>query len=157
MADWQMWLIAASGLVILEMFTGTFYLLMISIGLVAGAIAALLGIGVSFQIVVAALIGVVATTILRRSKIGRFPRKNAACDPNVNLDIGQTISVKDWSQDEGGRNIARVMYRGAMWDVELAPEAAAHSGTFKIQEIRGSHLILTNAQEITEAKAVSHP
>src|SRR5471032_42773 len=37
MADWMHWLIAAGVVVILELFTGTFYLLMIAIGIAAGA------------------------------------------------------------------------------------------------------------------------
>ncbi|MFS2021308.1 NfeD family protein, partial [Massilia sp. CT11-108] len=39
MAEWMGWLVAAGVLVILELFTGTFYLLMIAIGLAAAAIA----------------------------------------------------------------------------------------------------------------------
>ncbi len=142
MADWQWWLVLAGIVVALEMFTGTFYLLMISIGMMAGAVAALLSTNTSVQTIVAAVVGVVATAILRRSKIGRFQRTVASCDPNVNMDIGQTISVKKWSCDDGGKNTARVMYRGAMWDVELASAVTAQSGIFKIVEIRGSHLIV---------------
>ena len=37
MADWVMWLVAAGVLVALELFSGTFYLLMIAIGALAGA------------------------------------------------------------------------------------------------------------------------
>src|SRR5438552_16835921 len=36
MQDWMMWFLWAGGLVIAELLTGTFYLLMISIGLAAG-------------------------------------------------------------------------------------------------------------------------
>jgi hypothetical protein len=38
--------------------------------------------------------------------------------------------------------MARVMYRGAMWDVELAPGQAAAPGVFTIREVRGSRLIV---------------
>ena len=37
------------------------------------------------------------------------------------------------------------MYRGAQWDVELAPGSAAAAGEFKIVEVRGSRLIVANA------------
>ena len=43
MTDWMSWLVVAGILVIAELFTGTFYLLMIAIGLSAGALAALAG------------------------------------------------------------------------------------------------------------------
>lgn len=144
MADWQMWLVMAGMVVILEMFTGTFYLLMISIGLACGALAALFGVDRSVQTVVAAVIGLVATYALHRSKFGRTHRIAAARDANVNMDIGQTLSVKEWSAQEGGNSTARVMYRGAMWDVELAPGATAEPGTFTIREIRGSRLVVSN-------------
>ena len=36
MAEWSYWLVAAGALVIVELFIGTFYLLMIAIGLGAG-------------------------------------------------------------------------------------------------------------------------
>lgn len=147
MVDWQMWLVMAGLVVILEMFTGTFYLLMVSVGLAAGALAALLGMNPSVQTLAAAVVGVAATAVLRRSKIGRIHRSDASRDPNVNMDIGQTISVQHWSHQDGGKNTARVSYRGAMWDIELASDATAQPGVFKIQEIRGSHLIVINQSE----------
>ena len=96
MADWSFWLVAAGATAILELFTGTFYLLMIAIGLMAGTLAALAGAGTPVQTLVAAAVGLVATGVLRRSKFGRPTRTDTARDPNVNLDIGQTINVPPW-------------------------------------------------------------
>ena len=137
MADWMMWAIGAGVLVILELFSGTFYLLMIAIGMGAGAITALARIDLPGQTLIAAVVGVIATLLLRRSRFGKSQRTDAASDPNVNLDIGQSIHVGEW-QDRA----ARVMYRGAMWDVELAPDVPAQAGTFRIREVRGSRLIV---------------
>lgn len=142
MADWSYWLAAAGLTVILELFSGTFYLLMIAIGLAAGSAAALLGFGEAVQLLVAALVGAGATVALRRSRYGKQQeRVDAARDPNVNLDIGQTVHVPEW-QD----NAARVMYRGALWDVELdtsvAPGVVAAPGQYTIREVRGSRLIV---------------
>ena len=138
MADWINWLVAAGVLVVLELFTGTFYLLMMAIGLGFGALAAVLGLSGAAQTVTAALVGVLATGLLHRSRFGRPARGNPARDPNVNLDIGQHVRVDDW---QGGQ--ARVMYRGALWDVELGPGAHPKSGVFKIVEVQGSRLIVT--------------
>lgn len=146
MADWITWLVAAGSMLILEMFSGTFYLLMISIGLAAGGIAALSGADSALQYIVAALVGMIATVSLRRSKIGKNQVADAARDPNVNLDIGQIIDVNEWKTSAGHQSSARVMYRGAMWDVELAPGAQAQAGAFTISEIQGSRLIVTNRQ-----------
>ncbi|MBP1203055.1 membrane protein implicated in regulation of membrane protease activity [Duganella sp. 1411] len=141
MAEWSYWLVAAGALVIVELFIGTFYLLMIAIGLGAGALAALLGLGPALQTLVAALVGVGATFALRRSRFGKLASGvRAERDPNVNMDIGQTVNVPAW-QD----GAARVMYRGALWDVELdrnPPGANPPPGHYKICEVRGSRLIV---------------
>jgi membrane protein implicated in regulation of membrane protease activity len=140
MLDWMNWLVGAGILVIAELFTGTFYLLMIAIGLAFGGIAALLGLSAPIQTLVAAAIGLVATSILHRSRFGRPAKGNASRDHNVNLDIGERVAVPAW---QDGR--ARVMYRGALWDVELGPGALAEAGEFRIVEVQGSRLIVANS------------
>jgi membrane protein implicated in regulation of membrane protease activity len=140
MADWMNWLIAAGVLVILELFTGTFYLLMIAIGLSFGALASLLGWSVPAQTIAAAVVGVFATGLLHRSRLGRPHKGDPARDHNVNLDIGQNVEVPAWQAGH-----ARVMYRGALWDVELGPGAKPEAGRFKIVEVQGSRLIVSNS------------
>lgn len=140
MNDWVLWLVMAGVLVVFEMFTGTFYLLMIAVGLAFGALAALSGLSVPMQIVVAAVVGLVATGVLHRSRFGRPARHEASRDHNVNIDIGQHLNVAEW---HGGR--ARVMYRGALWDVELGQGAIPEAGSFKIVEVQGSRLIVANS------------
>jgi membrane protein implicated in regulation of membrane protease activity len=139
MADWIIWFVVAGALVILEMFTGTFYLLMIAIGLAAGGAAALAGATGAVQLVVGALVGTAATVSLHRSRFGKMNRTEASRDVNVNLDIGETVTVTEWKA-----GTARVMYRGAMWDVDLDAGAAAQPGSFIIREVRGNRLIVTN-------------
>lgn len=135
MSDMMTWLLAAGLLVILELFVGTFYLLMVALGIAAGAIAAWAGAAVPVQALAAAVVGVGATLLLhRRSK----KTKLAVQGPNINLDIGQSISVAEWHNGS-----ARVMYRGALWDVDLAPGANPSVGQFTIREIRGSRLIVS--------------
>jgi membrane protein implicated in regulation of membrane protease activity len=140
MADWMVWLAAAGVLIVLELFTGTFYLLMMAIGLAFGALAAWLGAAMPVQTIVAAVVGIAGTGILHRSRLGRRSKVDPARDQNVNLDIGERVTVDAW---HGGR--ARVMYRGALWDVELGPGAQPQAGDFRIVEVQGSRLILANA------------
>ena len=139
MAQWMEWLVAAGLLVILELFSGTFYLLMIAIGLAFGAAAALLGAATPMQTIVAAVVGVAATGLLHRSRLGKPAKGSPARDRNVNIDIGQSVSVPAWHDGK-----ARVMYRGALWDVELGQGAHPHAGDFKIVEVQGSRLIVAN-------------
>ncbi|MEC5161908.1 membrane protein implicated in regulation of membrane protease activity [Janthinobacterium sp. CG_S6] len=137
MSDWMSWFLVAGVVVILELFTGTFYLLMIAIGIAAGALVALAGPGMPVQTLVAAAVGVLATLLLRRSKYGKPATSEAGRDANVNMDVGQRIDVAHWVDGE-----ARVMYRGAQWDVQLAPGANPEAGNYIIQEVRGSRLIV---------------
>ena len=137
MADWIYWLVAAGILVVFELFTGTFYVLMIAIGLCFGALGAWLGFSGAVQTIIAAAVGVLATGLLHRSRFGRAPQLDPSRDPGVNIDIGQSLQVDEW---HAGR--ARVMYRGAQWDIELAPGAIAQAGSFKIVEVQGNRLIV---------------
>ena len=140
MTGWMMWVAFAGALVILELFTGTFYLLMIALGVAAGALAALLGLGLDIQILVAAAVGVIATGILHRSRLGAKPQGASSSNPDVNIDIGQDVQVSAWDNGK-----ARVMYRGAPWDVELTPGASAQPGSFRIIAVHGSRLVVANA------------
>lgn len=144
MAAWMLWLGLAGILVILEMFTGTFYLLMIGVGMAAGGLVAIAGFREELQLLGAAVVGVLATYALRRSKLGRWSRRDVARDPNVNLDIGQTLTVNAWSGGRGETQVARAMYRGTQWDVELEAGGRAEPGLFVIHEVRGSRLIVGN-------------
>lgn len=140
MADWTGWLVLAGVLVILELFTGTFYLLMIAIGLAVGGIVALAGAALALQAILAGIVGVVATGLLHRSRFGKPAKSDAARDRNVNLDIGQRLTVPAWDERR-----ARVMYRGALWDVELGQGAIPHAGEFRIVEVHGSRLVVADA------------
>lgn len=139
MHDWMIWFGMAGILVIAEIFSGTFYLLMIAAGALAGGMAAFAGLVFALQMAIAAMVGAVTIFLLRKSSFAKKRRLSAARDPNVNLDIGQTVYIAQWQG-----NHARAMYRGAMWDIELMPGGAPVAGTFIIDEIRGSHLIVTN-------------
>jgi len=139
MNEWMIWLVLTGVLVVFELFTGTFYVLMIAIGMAVGAVAAAIGMGIPAQILIAAVVGVLATGLLHRSRFGHAGKQDAARDPNVNLDIGQPLHVDSWTDGK-----ARVMYRGALWDVELAPGAMPATGKFKIVEIQGSRLLVAN-------------
>lgn len=139
MNEWMIWLALAGVLVVFELFTGTFYVLMIAVGMAFGSLAAMFGLSQPAQIAIAAVVGVLATGLLHRSRFGRPLKRDAARDPNVMLDIGQNVQVDTWHDGK-----ARVMYRGALWDVDLAPGAIAGAGAFRIVEVQGSRLIVAN-------------
>ncbi len=140
--DWNpatWWWMAAGIAVAAELASGTFYLLMVALGLAAGALAAHLGMGSTAQIAAAALVGGGATALwyLKRS---RRPVSLAARENHdVNIDIGETIRVDGWTPER----TARVVYRGSTWIARLAPEAAAAPGLHRISGVEGNWLVLS--------------
>ena len=152
MLPWIYWLCAAGVLVILELLTGTFYLLMVALGLLVGAVAAYFGASVIMQFLTASIAGAIATICLNRSQFGTtlLTSPAPASGQNPNLDIGQSVQVDVWHHHDEGPATARIMYRGALWDSELIDAAAPRpvSGMFYITAMRGSCLLLSAAPPI---------
>ena len=131
------WFVVAFGLLVAELLTGTFYLLVISIALAVAGVAALAGAPIALQFVVAAAIGIGGSVWLRATRFGK--RLHERGDDRVqNMDIGQSLRVENWT----AARTARASYRGAVWDVELAPGEQPTSGEFMIREIHANRLIV---------------
>lgn len=135
MSGWIWWMVLAFGLLILELLTGTFYLLVIAVAMASGGLAHLAGAPFTVQLVVAALIGLGGALWLRRSRLGRLGSEG---DDLQSLDVGQMIRVDGWSAG----NTARAQYRGAEWDVLLAPGESPAPGDFVIRAVQGSRLVV---------------
>ena len=128
------WFLFALFLLALEMASGTFYLLVVSIGMAVGGLAALLDAGIAWQLTLSALAVFVGTLLLRNWK-------NTRCNsPDVELDVGQPVQILAWHED----GTARVVYRGAEWDADPESANMRREGTFFIQAVRGSRLVLTH-------------
>lgn len=133
-----LWWVLAGVAVGAELVTGTIYLLMIGVGLAAGALAAHAGLGSSWQLVIAGAVGTAATVgwhVLR----GRGAPVQATANRDVNLDIGETVNVEQWSTD----GTANVRYRGANWlALPASGASAAATGPHRIVEVSGSRLFV---------------
>ena len=142
MEQTTIWWVLGGLLVAIELATGTFYLLMIAIGMAAGAIAAHLGLPVVGQIVAAAVIGggAVVLQYWRGSKQPKAAQANANKD--VHIDIGEMVKVEAWAPD----GTTTVKYRGATWTAVMAhPGIEASVGQFRILELLGNRLVLEKA------------
>ena len=139
MAIYVYWFLFAFVLFGVEMAVGTFYLLVMAIAMAVGGVAALLGLALPAQFVLAALTGIVGIVILYRWK------KGASSDASsLNLDAGQPVKILTWRDD----GTARVLYRGAEWDAELDTPKSGHEATFYIKAIHGSVLVLTQHKPV---------
>ena len=134
------WWVLAGLAVAAELATGTFYLLMIGLGLAAGAIAATLGLAMPTQLIAAAVIGGGATLVwhlYRRAR--RLPDLASHENRDVNLDIGEHVHVDAWAGDR----TARVQYRGSSWGAKLATGATPHAGEHVVSAVEGNWLVLS--------------
>jgi membrane protein implicated in regulation of membrane protease activity len=139
MNDVTLWFAVAFGLLVVELMTGTFYLLMVAIGCAVGGLAALAGTAVPAQLAIGAAVGIAATMLLRRTRWGihRLAGGDAGANPDVILDIGEIVDVQSW--DNG---TAHVRYRGCRWDAALEPGASPRTGAQIIKAVRGSTLVV---------------
>jgi membrane protein implicated in regulation of membrane protease activity len=142
--DWSLstwWWIATGILVACELATGTFYLLMLALGTMAGAVTAHAALSFTGQLVAAAVIGGGAVA-LWHVKRGRQPATPPLSqNRDVNLDIGERVRVAHWESDGS----ARVSYRGAAWTARYAGNGAPQPGEHVIRAIEGNRLLLERA------------
>lgn len=135
------WFALSAICLILELMTGAFFLLFISIGLLAAGVLAFFELHLYWSLGAFALISLSSIFFLRVFGIRKSPAKKPALDKNVNLDIGTSIFVNSWN----GNRRTQVNYRGAQWQAILADHITSipeNSGYYKIMAINGLVLVL---------------
>ncbi len=130
------WAILGLTLVIVELLSGTFYLLVLGIAAFGAALAAWLGQGFGVQAMVAAVIaaaGCYGVHVYRaKNEKGQMAQ----------VDAGQPASFENWV-DQGAR-LARVRYRGASWDALVeGAESAAPGSQLYVGSTSGNTLKVT--------------
>jgi len=143
MAESTIWWIIAGVTVAAELVTGTFYLLLLAVGLAAAAIAAHLGASLTVQLIVAAAIGggaVVGWYFVRGKRPSEAP---AAANRDVNMDVGETVHVAAWNAD----GTATVKYRGAQWTVVQRGGGSPQTGPHRVAEVVGNRLVVATIEE----------
>ena len=138
MEESTIWWLAAGAVVATELLTGTFYLLMVAVGLVAAALAAHSGLPMTLQIIAAAIVGggaVVAWYLVKKRRPGD---PSARADRSVNLDVGETIMIESWNAD----GTTSVKYRGATWTAIHRPGVTPSTGMHRVAELVGNRLLV---------------
>ena len=139
---WLMWIVAGFVLVIAELATGTFYLLVVGVGAFAGALVAWAGGNEIVQALAASIVALAGAFFVHS-----WHMRNRAAQPKGDnlLDRGQAVVLEGWV-DENAR-IARVKYRGAWWDARLnRPEDHPSPGsTLYIEAQEGNTLVVASA------------
>ena len=115
------WAVIGLALVIVELLSGTFYLLMLGIAAFGAAAAAWLGFEFSVQAIVAAVVGGGGCYGVHLYRANNRARQMPP------IDAGMPASFEAWL-DPAAR-LARVRYRGASWDARVeGVEAQAIEG-----------------------------
>jgi len=115
-----LWAAAGLILVIAELVTGTFYLLVLGVAALAAAAVALLGAGFWVQAMVSSALAVVGVIWIQRRRSRMQPLAM------VSPDVGQPVSWESWVNERD--RLARVRYRGASWDARVLGECTAQPG-----------------------------
>ena len=132
------WWLAAGAVIVTELLTGTFYLLMVALGLVTAAVAAHMGLPPTVQMVTAAVVGggsVVAFYFMKKRQPGD---PSARADRSVNLDVGEAILIESWNLD----GTTTVKYRGTQWTAIHRPGITPSTGMHRVAELVGNRLLV---------------
>lgn len=133
-----LWWLATGLMVGIELLTGTFYLLMLALGLAAGALAAHAGLTVTGQMIASAAVGAGAVVGLHYARLRRPGDPSPRADRSVNLDVGEIVHIDAWQAD----GTASVKYRGARWTAIHHPHATPTPGAHRVAELVGNRLLV---------------
>ena len=137
MEPYLWWAIAGFGLIIVELATGTFYLLVIGIAALVGALLAWAGMPFSVQAIVTSVLSIAGVVYVHH----RRASDPSSAGSNI-LDVGQSVTLDAWV-DEAHRR-ARVNYRNAQWDaLVLGTGPVAAGAPLVISAVDGSTLQVT--------------
>ncbi len=127
------WLIAGFILIIVELVTGTFYLLVLGIAALVGAGVGYASGGFVWQAIGAAIVAVAGVIWVNQYKKKMAPKRMRG------LDVGQPAAFDSWVNRSAGH--ARVKYRDALWDAQVAGDASGEPGEILyITSVDGSTL-----------------
>ena len=133
MEPWLAWGVLGLVLVIAELLTGTFYLLMLGVAAFGAAAVAGLGQPFSVQSIVAFIVaaaGCYGAPVWRAKNRG---------EQMPSIDAGMPASFEAWI--DAGARLARVRYRGATWDARVeGPDGLEPGATVYVLATDGNTL-----------------
>ena len=115
-----LWAILGLTLVIVELLTGTFYLLVLGVAAFGSALVAWLGHGIAAQVIVGTILALGGCY-----GVHVYRARNSKSQME-SIDAGQPASFENWINQ--GARLARVRYRGASWDAQVEGEATVDAG-----------------------------
>jgi membrane protein implicated in regulation of membrane protease activity len=137
------WLLAGLLLVVVELMTGTFYLLILGIAAGIGSLIAFFDQPLWVQAVIAAIAAGVGGFL-----VNRYHRKvNATSPKDTANDVGQTVTIESWVSEP--QRLARVRYRGTTWDADVLGNDRAEVGArLYVVATQGSRLKVSSVRPV---------
>jgi len=137
MEPYLWWGIAGFGLIIIELASGTFYLLVIGSAALVAALLAWAGLPFSVQAIVSSVLSIAGVVYVHHRRVANPPTEGS----NM-LDVGQSVTLDSWV-DEPHR-LARVNYRNAQWDAQVLGTGPVAAGAqLVISAVDGNTLQVT--------------
>lgn len=139
MEAYLVWVLAGFGLMIIELLTGTFYLMVLGVAAFGGGAAAWLGQGFPVQAVTAGVAAAVGTYGVHLHHVKNVQQKMKP------LDHAQPVTFEEWVNRDA--QLARVRYRGASWEARVDGDAAVDpGGTLYVLTADGNTLTVTKTR-----------
>lgn len=139
MDNYLLWFLLGFGLLIVELLTGTFFLLMFGIAAFAAGAIAFFGGSFPVQIITAAVAAGIGSYFVHLYRV-----RNAQ-EQMPSMDAGQAVRFEAWV-DEGAR-VARVQYRGAPWEARVDGDAQVQpNAMLYILNVNGNTLTVTHTR-----------
>ena len=131
------WFIAAAAVLIVELFTGTVYLLVVSAALFGAGLAALLTDSTAAAVMTAAVLSALGIWLVhgRLKQRGRLRAQEAAAD---DLDIGQSVQIVRRLHGD----MYEVFYRGTHWQARASQQPVQTASTAVITGKNGNILLI---------------
>jgi membrane protein implicated in regulation of membrane protease activity len=144
MEMWVLWVIVGLVLVIAELVTGTFYLLVLGVGAFAAALVHWAGGNALIQALAGGGVAIGGALVVHHWHESR----NKADEGRANfLDRGQPVVLEGWANEAAG--LARVKYRGASWDARVAASTKPVPGaTLYIDSQEGQTLVVIESPPV---------
>ena len=143
MEVYQIWLIAAIVLVILEIATTGFGVICFAIGACFGALAAGLGANVTWQIVIFAVVSLLTFIFLRPVVMRFFDKRSKDVKTNADALVGRKGIVSERIDAE--QHTGRVAIDGDDWKAITADGSVIEKGT-SVEIVKLDSIILTVKQ-----------
>ncbi len=137
------WLLIGLALVVAEMLTGTFYLLILGIAAGIGSLVAYLNQPFWMQALAAGIAAIVSGVLVHRF----HNAANASSPRDSANDIGETVTIESWQSES--QRLARVRYRGTTWDAEvLGSDPVAADVRLYVVAVEGSRLKVSSIRPV---------